>query len=196
MPSFNEQFAHPQGLLGSLAGWLMLLKNRQRNLWTLDLLQLKPTDYVLEIGFGPGWAIEQAAKRVPRGQVAGIDASATMLKDASRRNAAAIRAGRVQLQLGTEAPLPFADRTFESVFAVNSFQFWKEPCRGLSEVQRVLKLDGWLALTVQPMWAKTDEEATAYATSVKAQIAEAGFANVRIETLHLSPLCFCILGYK
>ncbi len=196
MHFFNEQFAHPQGLLGSFAGWLMMLKNRQRNLWTLDLLQLKPADHVLEIGFGPGWAIEQAAQRVPRGQVAGLDTSVTMLHDASRRNAAAIRAGQVQLQLGIESPLPLGAGIVDKAYAVNSFQFWTESHQGLLEVRRVLKPGGRLAITVQPMWAKTGEEATAYATSVKAQIAEAGFANVRVETLHLSPLCFCILGYK
>jgi ubiquinone/menaquinone biosynthesis C-methylase UbiE len=160
----------------------------------LDLLELRPAEHVLEIGFGPGWAIEQAAKRVPHGQVFGLDASATMLNDATSRNAAAIRTGQVQLQLGTEAPLPFANRTFESVFAVNSFQFWKDPRRGLLEVQRVLKTDGRLAITIQPMWVKTNEEATEYATSVKTQIVEAGFDRVHIETLRLTPLCFCIIG--
>jgi len=174
----------------------MLLKNRQRNRWTLDLLELRPTERVLEIGFGPGWAVEQAAKRVPRGQVYGLDASDTMLGTASRRNANAIRAGQVKLQLGTESPLPFTAGMFESIYAVNSFQFWNEPCRGLLEAGRVLKLDGLLAVTVQPMWAKINAEATAYANGVKAQIVEAGFTRVRIETLPLKPLCFCILGAK
>jgi ubiquinone/menaquinone biosynthesis C-methylase UbiE len=196
MASFNEQFAHPNGSLGSLAGWLMALKNRQRNTWTLDLLKLQPTDHVLEIGFGPGWAIQQATKRVTRGHIDGVDPSTTMLHDASNRNATAIRSGQVRLQTSSETPLPFNDGSFNKAFAVNSFQFWNEPEKGLMEVLRVLKPGGLLAITVQPMWVKTDEEALKYAGEVQHQIVRAGFANVRVETLYLKPLCLCILGHK
>jgi ubiquinone/menaquinone biosynthesis C-methylase UbiE len=196
MASFNEQFAHPQGPLGSVAGWLMAFKNRQRNSWTLDLLKLQPTDHILEIGFGPGWAIEQAAKRLPRGHVDGVDTSATILKDASNRNAKAIRNGQVRLQTGSETPLPFNDGSFNKVFAVNSFQFWNEPEKGLLDVLRVLKPGGLLAVTVQPMWIKTDEDALRYGGEVQHQIVRAGFVNVRVEALYLKPLCLCIIGHK
>jgi ubiquinone/menaquinone biosynthesis C-methylase UbiE len=196
MTTFNEQFAHPQGWLGSIVGWLMALKNRQRNIWTLDLLTLQPADHVLEIGFGPGWAVEQAARRLTRGHINGVDVSATMLNDARQRNAAAIRNGQMGLQLGTEAPLPFNNSSFNKVFAVNSFQFWNEPQKGLMEVLRVLKPGGQLAVTIQPMWVKSDDEALHYGTGVQQQLVRAGYEAVELKTLLLNPLCLCLMGSK
>jgi ubiquinone/menaquinone biosynthesis C-methylase UbiE len=59
--------------------------NRQRNRWVVSLLGVQPTDQVLEIGFGPGVAVAALA-RAGAGHVYGIDHSAVMLRQASRRN--------------------------------------------------------------------------------------------------------------
>src|SRR5581483_1162474 len=107
MRSFNSQFAHPQGIPGRLAGAIMALENRGRNRWAISLLELKPTDRVLEIGFGPGWAIAEMHKMVTKGRVAGVDASETLVRQAARRNALAIRTGRVELQHAPATELPF-----------------------------------------------------------------------------------------
>src|SRR5258706_15068916 len=96
MQSLLKQFSLPQGFLGRVAGWLMLVRNKERNRWTLQLLKLRPTDAVLEIGFGPGWALAEAAQALTKGRMSGVDPSATMLEEASRRNAKAIRAGQVK----------------------------------------------------------------------------------------------------
>jgi cyclopropane fatty-acyl-phospholipid synthase-like methyltransferase len=88
---FNSQFAHPEELAGSLVGMIMAVKNRERNAWTVALMDLEPGDHVLEIGFGPGQAIQEVAKLTPKGFVGGIDLSYTMLLQASKRNSAAIR---------------------------------------------------------------------------------------------------------
>jgi SAM-dependent methyltransferase len=75
--------------------------NRQRNRCVVSLLEVQPTDRVLEIGFGPGLAIAELSRRVgEEGHVYGIDPSEVMLQQATRRNAAAIAAGRVTLTLG------------------------------------------------------------------------------------------------
>ena len=51
-----RQFGHPRGTAGAMAGWVMALRrsNRRRNAWVVSLLDVQPTDRVLEIGFGPG----------------------------------------------------------------------------------------------------------------------------------------------
>lgn len=64
-------------------------------------MDVQPSDRVLEIGFGPGIAVREIARRATRGQVVGIDRSAVMCAQAARRNAAAIRAGRVSLTVAS-----------------------------------------------------------------------------------------------
>jgi hypothetical protein len=45
-----DQFGHPCGLPGRLAGWEMALRpsNRKRNAWAVSLLDVQPSDRVLE----------------------------------------------------------------------------------------------------------------------------------------------------
>jgi ubiquinone/menaquinone biosynthesis C-methylase UbiE len=75
-------------------------------------------DRALEIGFGPGNAIAELA-RSGAGHVYGIDHSAVMLRQASRRNAAAIRADLVALINAPAAQLPAAlDGPFDAILAV------------------------------------------------------------------------------
>jgi len=60
-----------------------------------EAIRPRPTDRVLEIGFGPGLAIAELAGRAGRGRVYGIDHSDVMVHRASRRNRAAIRTLRL-----------------------------------------------------------------------------------------------------
>src|SRR5215831_14435455 len=95
MAAIVGQFGHPRGTAGKVAGWVMAHRssNRRRNSWVVSLLDVRPTDRVLEIGFGPGLAIAWLSCRIgDSGQVYGIDHSDVMLRQAARRNAAAIRA--------------------------------------------------------------------------------------------------------
>ena len=90
------QFGHPSGFWGQIVGWIMALRssNRRRNAWAVSLLNVQPRDRVLEIGFGPGIAIRKMSQIAVEGYVCGLDHSARILRQASWRNAAAIRAGR------------------------------------------------------------------------------------------------------
>ena len=61
-----SQFGHPRGAAGRVVGWVMAHRrsNRQRNSWVVSLLDVQPTDRVLEIGFGPGLAIAELSRRL------------------------------------------------------------------------------------------------------------------------------------
>src|SRR5271166_2378520 len=124
-----SQFMHPRGLPGRLVGWEMALRpsNRKRNAWAVSLMDVQPSDRVLEIGFGPGIAIREIARRTTRGQVVGIDRSAVMRAQAARRNASAIRAGRVSLMIASIDDPPTFDHPFDKVLAVNNMGMWSEP---------------------------------------------------------------------
>ncbi len=71
-------------------GYLMDIYNREDNHWTVSLLDIGETSKVLEIGFGTGLAIAEAAKIAKHGQIYGIDHSETMLEAAQKRNRKAV----------------------------------------------------------------------------------------------------------
>jgi len=93
--------------MGRIAGEVMVRQHRPETAWTLHLLDIQPTDTVLEVGFGAGQGIKLAAERVTSGRIRGIDLSEEMVRVATRRNASAIKAGRVALSQGSITALPF-----------------------------------------------------------------------------------------
>lgn len=140
-------FGHPTGLLGRLGGRIMARTNRDTVRRAIALLEIQPNDRVLEIGFGPGVGIELLARAATSGQVAGIDPSIEMLRQARARNAEAVAAGRVALRLGSAESLPFDDSSFDKALATNSMQLWPDTLVGLRELGRVLRPGGRLVLS-------------------------------------------------
>src|SRR5829696_7751284 len=52
---------------GWLAGrWRYAHRNRKHNRWAVALLDVQPQDHILEMGFGPGLAIRELARRATR----------------------------------------------------------------------------------------------------------------------------------
>jgi ubiquinone/menaquinone biosynthesis C-methylase UbiE len=147
--AMRSQFARPLGLLGRLAGKLMATANQSINRLAIELLHIRPDDQLLEIGFGPGHGIQLAASWACRGFVAGVDISEVMVRQATKRNRRFIEQGRVALQQSSVSTLPFPDRRFTKVFAVNSVQFWPQLQDDLREVRRVLQEDGLLLLCLR-----------------------------------------------
>jgi ubiquinone/menaquinone biosynthesis C-methylase UbiE len=150
MKYIESQFGNPRGLIGHLVGIIMAIENRQRNSWALSLLDIDPADQILEIGFGPGWAIQRASMMAVDGLVAGVEPSRTMLAQAKLRNRIGIRSELVDLRSGTAATIPFEGEQFDKVYAVNSFHEWGEAMPGLMEARRVLKPGGLLAIVEHP----------------------------------------------
>ncbi len=101
--------------------------NRRRNAWAVSLLDVRPDDHVLEIGFGPGLAIRELARLAAGGYVCGIDHSELMLRRAKRLNAEGLRRGVVDLRLAPVEELPNFDGPFDKILAVNAMVFWREP---------------------------------------------------------------------
>ena len=195
---WRSQFAHPHGWVGWIAGQLMAVRNRERSLWVLSLLDLHPGLRVLEIGFGSGADIRRVAQRVPQGLAAGIDLSETMLHLAAGKNREAIAAGRVELRCGPASRLPHSSDFFDRVFAINVAQFWDTPAETARELWRVLKSGGMVALAVQPR-NKGAGEQTAIDTGARLveALTAAGFRSVRSERLAARPVpTVCALGLK
>ena len=186
-----RQFGRPSGPLGAFAALVMTLRpsNRLRNALTLDLLDIRPGDWVLEIGFGPGLAVAAAARLATAGHVVGIDHSDLMVAGARRRNAREIANGRVELVLASADALPPFPRPFDKVFAVNVYMFWKEPVAILGAVRRAMAPGGSIALTLQPRRpGATRSDAASAAEAMGASLQSAGFGEVRAELLEMAPV--------
>src|SRR6266536_937617 len=194
------QFHRPHGFGGRAAGWVMAKRgsNRQRNVWAVGLLDVQPHDRALEIGFGPGVAVREFARRATSGLVVGIDHSEVMVRQARKRNAAAVRAGRVDLRLGTAERLPAFDASCDKILAVNSLMFWDDPVDRLVELRSLLRPGGRIAIAFQPRGpGATDETAAQAGEEIAKQFAAAGFTDVRVETLDLRPTnAVCVLGVR
>lgn len=192
-----RQAGRPQGAPGRIIEWIMAHRssNRERNLWVVSLLDVRPTDRVLEIGFGPGLAIAELARHVTAGTVFGADHSPVMVRQAARRNAAAIRAGRVRLLQASVDRLPSFDGPLDVILAVNSLAFWPDPARRLSELRGLLRPGGRIALASQPRCPGATAETTAKAAeALSDRLAQAGYAGIRVETLPLTPPVACVLA--
>ena len=189
----NSQYRRPSGKLGRKIGGEMARDHLPENLWTVARLDPRPSERILEIGFGPGVAIAELAKVVTSGLVAGIDFSETMVEEASARNAAAIQAGLVDLRYGDAAELPFADASFDKAYSIHSIYFWPRPLDALRELQRVLKPGGMLVITMLPKdkWPAnapgsplafgTAECIPYFGSELEEMMIAAGFHSTRIE---------------
>ena len=191
------QAHHPRGAAGRVTAWEMAHRpsNRQRNGWVVSLLGVLSTDQILEIGFGPGVAVAELV-RAGAGHVYGIDHSGVMVQQASRRNAAAIRAGRVTLIRASVDQLPPAlDGPFDAIVAVNSLAFWPAPTERLAELRRRLAPAGRIAIASQPRCrGATADTSRSAAREIENLLRDAGFTRIGTKTLSLSPPVICVLA--
>lgn len=182
MNYITSQFGNPRGLVGHLVGLIMAYENRERNRWALSLLDIQPDDHILEIGFGPGWAIQRASHLAMNGTVAGVDQSQTMVQQAKFRNRAGVRSGQVILRQGSAAQIPFNAESFNKVYAVNSFHEWEDPLCGLQEIKRVLRSGGAFLLIEHPHEIITKEGIGALDNRLRSQLQLAGFESLQVFT--------------
>ena len=196
----RAQFGRPTGPLGYLSGKIMArsASNRARIEWTLSLLDVKQGDRVLEIGMGPGVAIERLTKIATEGVIAGVDHSAVMVRQARKRNARALTDGRADLRLGSASDLPSFGEPFDKILTINSIHFWNRPVDCLTELHGLLKPGGRIAVTLQPRSRRATHASTKeIGNELVANLRNAGFSEVRLEIDQIEPASVvCALGTK
>lgn len=104
----------------------------------LDAAAVAHGTELLDVGTGPGFIALEATKRGAR--VRAIDQSVEMVRIA--------RLAGVDAQQASVAELPFADRTFDAVVAGYLLNHVARPAQAVSELARVLKVGGRLAVTI------------------------------------------------
>lgn len=192
-----SQFRQPTGLLGLLAGLIMSNRpsNRQRNNWTIERLDVQIGDRLLELGCGPGLAVEAAVKAGATSVLA-LDHSQMMLNLATWRCRGLSRLNRVEFRLGGLESLRSEDAPFNAAYMVNVAQFLPDRVTAFTEIRRMLGSGGRLAITHQPRHpGARAEDAEAFAVKITDDLQAAGFGNLSQSMLHLRPVpAVCIIG--
>lgn len=202
-----RQFGNPSGLWGSLAGWIMAHRdgNLRRIGWSVAILKARPGDHILELGFGPGIALQHLAGAVgPTGLVIGIDHSPVMLAQATRRNAAAITGRTVDLRLldlsGLQFPHQLAQlhpRPFDKVFSSNVLGFVKDRMPLLNALFDALRPGGTIVTTYEPRMGAATQNARHFAETFIAELEAAGFVAPEVFELPLGKVnALCIAARR
>jgi ubiquinone/menaquinone biosynthesis C-methylase UbiE len=193
-----KQFGKPEGFLGSVAGFIMSKRgsNIERNEWAISLLDIQSPDHVLEIGFGPGIAIQRMNDLATDGVIYGVDHSELMVKKASVRNREAVSSGKVKLTAASVAKLPAFDQPIDKVLDINTFQFWEDPLNSLKEVKKNMKHNGMIAIAHQPRKpGSTEQDSDEAGERFSKYLEEAQFKNIRVEKKMMKPVpTICVLG--
>jgi len=96
--------------------------------WAVDFMEVQPTDHVLEIGCGAGAAAELICSRLETGRLFAIDRSESGVDRTKRRNADAIKAGRLTVRQIDLATLRVPVKRLHKVFAFDVNLFWVRDC--------------------------------------------------------------------
>lgn len=116
----------------------------KRLLEVVNALELDPSARVLEIGCGHGVAATFVCDLLVDGHLTAVDRSATMIDDATRRNAAAVESGKAEFLVRELDDLDLGERQFDLVFAVRVGLFHREPERARRLVEPWLAPGGRL----------------------------------------------------
>jgi SAM-dependent methyltransferase len=178
----SRQSGLPTGLLGRFFGRAMEGATADSNDRALAMLDLSRPRTVLDIGFGQGRTASVLLRDGHR--VIGVDASPTMVNQATARNRAACRDGRATLRHGDGITIPFPDDSADAAITAHTIYFMPNPAATLAEIARVLRPGGTLAVacrtsdTPAASWIDPDVYRIPTAAQVIDMLHAAGFDHV------------------
>ena len=96
--------------------------------WAVDMMDVQPSDHVLEIGCGPGAGAELICERLETGKLFAIDRSESGVDRTRRRNQKYVDAGRLTVRQIDLATLRVPVKRLNKVFSFNVNLFWVRAC--------------------------------------------------------------------
>jgi SAM-dependent methyltransferase len=201
-----QQVRKPGGWVGRAVARAMGMSHSAMTDWGLQHLTVAKNASVLDVGCGGGRTVGKLAALAPEGRVVGLDYSAASVAVARDTNAEAIKAGRVAIEQGSVAALPFPDGTFDIVTAVETHYYWPDLAASVREVFRVTKPGGTFALIAETyrggplVWLYTPVMAllrAAFLTDAEHRdlLSQAGFSGVSTEHVK-GKNWICAIGHR
>lgn len=182
---FFSQCARPEGFLGRVMLRFMNFGHAPLTNWGLDQVTFRNDMTMLDIGCGGGATLKQLLKRSPGGKVYGIDISDESVAKAKRVNKQHL-GSQVFVEQGSAHSLPWDNRSFDVVTAVETVYFWPDLPRCFQEVKRVLKPGGQFAIMLEVIdtdssWTNVVEGMSVYSPEqLKEMLQQAGFSDVEV----------------
>jgi ubiquinone/menaquinone biosynthesis C-methylase UbiE len=195
--SLPARLREPSGFVVKLKDWAMSSQNKTITSWIIEQLHVQPYQHILEIGYGSGNTLYEAAKKLQVGFLAGVDNSVNSYQQSYRRNKKFILQQLMQLHLGTIEGLPYPAHYFHSVYVGNIYRSWKEPEYKFMQINNLLKSGGKLVAVFQPREAITENETWQAAEKIQQQYIDAGFIDVRVSFRDMHPAsAIAVVGNK
>jgi len=144
-----RQVRKPSGPLGKRVVRAMNLGHATMTDWGLQQVMVPKNAVILDVGCGGGRTLLRLSAMAPEGKLFGLDYSAASVAVSRDTNAREIEAGRVQIEQGSVEALPFPDRTFDIVTAVETHYYWPDLQANVREILRVLKPGGTFTLIAE-----------------------------------------------
>ena len=104
---------------------------------TINNIELKPNDILLDIGCGTGTAVKIASIICHNGRIYGIDPIQTMINIAKKD-----QPSNIEFIVGSAENIPLHDKSVDKIIAINSIHHWNDYNKGFFEVNRVLESGG------------------------------------------------------
>ncbi|HYL98065.1 MAG TPA: class I SAM-dependent methyltransferase [Blastocatellia bacterium] len=157
----------------------------------IEAMDIQPSDRVLDLGCGIGWATRSIAAHLSDGSAVGADISDEMI---ARAQANPENPKNVSFSVASAASLPFGDSYFDKVFSVESLYYYPDIPGALKEVNRVMKTGGLAFVMVNLFWENEGSRHWVEKLAIPAQLLseaeyrkhfeDAGFSGVRTERFH------------
>jgi ubiquinone/menaquinone biosynthesis C-methylase UbiE len=112
---------------------------------TIALMNIQPTDRILDLGCGTGWASRRLARMASAGEVVGLDVADEMLH---RAEEASSDFNNIRYVWGSAENIPAIDGLFTKVLSVESFYYYADQNKALRELKRVMAPGGQLFILI------------------------------------------------
>jgi len=112
---------------------------------TIALMNIQPTDRILDLGCGTGWASRRLARMASAGEVVGLDVADEMQH---RAEEASSGFNNIRYVWGSAENIPALDGLFTKVLSVESFYYYADQNKALRELKRVMAPGGQLFILI------------------------------------------------